>query len=314
MSTLDKTAPPGRETDGPPGRRRRPYSLLRRQRRAGMLFALPGTLHIGFWIGLPVLAAFVLSLTDFDVFKSPGFVGFDNYTEIFSDDKFLRSLWTTLLYALGVVPVTMALSLGLAVLLNQGIRGQTFFRTAIYLPQITATVAVALIWSFILQNDGLANDILGTFGISPVAWLNDPSVALFSVIMISIWQGLGFNTLIYLAALQGVPGDLYEAAAIDGAGPWRKFRSITVPMLKPATFFVLITTTVGAFQAFDQVYVLTRGGPAYATTLTTYEIYQTGFSDFRLGVACAQSVVLLVALIVLTAVNTRTMGESRDGH
>ena len=139
-------------------------------------------------------------------------------------------------------------------------------------------------------------------------------MALFSVILISIWQGVGFNTLIYLAALQGVPGDLYEASAIDGAGAWRKFASITVPMLKPATFFVLITSTVGAFQAFDQVYVLTRGGPAYATTLITYQIYRTGFSDFRLGVACAQSVVLLIALIVLTAVNTRTMGESRDGH
>ncbi|MFD6415702.1 carbohydrate ABC transporter permease [Streptomyces sp. NPDC060194] len=306
MSTVDKTAA------DPRGTARR--SLLRGQRRAGLLFALPGTLHIGLWIGLPVVAAFVLSLTDYDVFTTPQFVGLDNYAEIFGDDGFLRSLWTTLLYAVGTVPVTMAISLGLAVLLNQGMRGQAFFRTAIYLPQITATVAVALIWSYILQVDGLANEILGSVGIGPVAWLNDPSVALVSVILISIWQGLGFNTLIYLAALQGVPGDLYEAAAIDGAGPWRKFLDITVPLLRPATYFVLITATVGAFQAFDQVYVLTRGGPAYATTLTTYEIYNTGFSDFRLGVACAQSVVLLVALIVLTAVNTRTMGESRDGH
>lgn len=313
MGVLDtSTGPARRQVKEPGGRPRR--SLLRGQRRAGVLFTLPATLHIGLWIGLPVAAAFVLSFTDYDVFKSPAFVGLDNYAEIFTDDGFLRSLWTTLLYAAGTVPVTMAISLGLAVLLNQGMRGQGFFRTAIYLPQITATVAVALVWSYILQVDGLANEILGSVGISPVAWLNDPSVALFSVILISIWQGLGFNTLIYLAALQGIPGDLYEAAAIDGAGPWRKFTGITVPMLKPATFFVLITSTVGAFQAFDQVFVLTRGGPAYATTLTTYEIYQTGFSDFRLGVACAQSVVLLVALIVLTAVNTRTMGESRDGN
>ncbi|MGW8885923.1 carbohydrate ABC transporter permease [Streptomyces sp. NPDC055749] len=306
MSTLEKV-PTGSRA---PSR----HDLMRGQRRAGLLFALPGTLHVGLWIGLPVVAAFVLSLTDYDVFTTPGFVGLDNYAEIFTDGGFLRSLWTTLLYAVGTVPVTMAISLGLAVLLNQGMRGQGFFRTAIYLPQITATVAVALIWSYILQVDGLANEILGSVGIAPVAWLNDPSVALVSVILISIWQGLGFNTLIYLAALQGVPGDLYEAAAIDGAGPWRKFVDITVPLLRPATYFVLITATVGAFQAFDQVYVLTRGGPAYATTLTTYEIYNTGFSDFRLGVACAQSVVLLVALIVLTAVNTRTMGESRDGH
>ncbi|MFD4788294.1 carbohydrate ABC transporter permease [Streptomyces sp. NPDC058459] len=279
-----------------------------------MLFSLPATLHIGFWIGLPVLAAFVLSFTDYDVFKSPSFVGIDNYRTIFSDGEFLRSLRTTLFYAVGTVPVSMALSLGLAVLLNQGIRGQGFFRTVIYLPQITATVAVALVWSYLLQGDGLVNHLLEAIGVGPVDWLTDPSVALFSVILISIWQSMGFNTLIYLAALQGLPGDLYEAASIDGAGAWRRFISITVPLLKPATFFVLITSTVGAFQAFDQVYVLTRGGPAYATTLTTYEIYKTGFSDFRLGVACAQSVVLLIALIVLTAVNTRTMGEARDGH
>ncbi|MGW6216729.1 carbohydrate ABC transporter permease [Streptomyces sp. NPDC055109] len=279
-----------------------------------MLFALPGALHIGLWIGLPVVAAIVLSFTDFNVFKAPGLVGLDNYQEIFSDGQFVHSLRTTLLYAVGTVPVTMAISLGLAVLLNQGIRGQGFFRTAIYLPQITATVAVALVWSYMLQSDGLANRALEAVGLGPVDWLTDPSIALFSVILISIWQGIGFNTLIYLAALQGVPGDLYEAAAIDGAGAWRRFISITVPMLKPATFFVLITSTIGAFQAFDQVFVLTRGGPAYATTLTTYEIYQTGFSDFRLGVACAQSVVLLIALLVLTVVNTRTMGEARDGH
>ncbi|MGW6485702.1 carbohydrate ABC transporter permease [Streptomyces sp. NPDC055056] len=279
-----------------------------------MLFALPGALHIGLWIGLPVVAAVVLSFTDFNVFKAPGFVGLDNYQEIFSDGQFVHSLRTTLLYAVGTVPVTMAISVGLAVLLNQGIRGQGFFRTAIYLPQITATVAVALVWSYMLQSDGLANRALEAVGLGPVDWLTDPSIALFSVILISIWQGIGFNTLIYLAALQGVPGDLYEAAAIDGAGAWRRFISITVPMLKPATFFVLITSTIGAFQAFDQVFVLTRGGPAYATTLTTYEIYQTGFSDFRLGVACAQSVVLLIALLVLTVVNTRTMGEARDGH
>ncbi|MFC8230236.1 carbohydrate ABC transporter permease [Streptomyces sp. NPDC057287] len=297
-----------------PPRVRAPRSLQRGQRRAGMLFALPATLHVGLWIGLPVLAAFALSFTDYDVFKSPAFVGIENYQQIFSDGEFLRSLWTTLLYAVGTVPVSMALSLGLAVLLNQGIRGQGFFRTAIYLPQITATVAVALVWSYMLQGDGLVNHALEAIGVGPVDWLTDPSVALFSVILISIWQGMGFNTLIYLAALQGLPGDLYEAASIDGAGAWRRFISITVPMLKPATFFVLITSTVGAFQAFDQVYILTRGGPAYATTLTTYEIYKTGFSDFRLGVACAQSVVLLIALIVLTAVNTRTMGEARDGH
>jgi ABC-type sugar transport system permease subunit len=187
------------------------------------------------------------------------------------------------------------------------------YRTAIFIPQVTATVAIALVWLWIYNpRGGLANQLLGFFGIGQVSWLTDTAWSLPSIIAVGVWQGIGLKMLIYLAALQGLPKDVFEAASIDGATAVQKFEQITVPMLKPATFFVLVTSIIGAFLAFEQVYILSQGGPAHSTTLITYEIYKSAFQQFRMGLACAQSLVLFVFLIVLTLINRRLMGGSND--
>jgi ABC-type sugar transport system permease subunit len=275
--------------------------------------ALPATLHAGIWIGLPMLASIVLSFTQYDVISAPRFIGLANFKDLFTDPVFMTSLKNTAVYAFFTVPVSMAIALVLAVMLNQGIRGQMLYRTAIFIPQVTATVAIALVWLWIYNpRGGLANQLLGFFGIGQVSWLTDTSWSLPSIIAVGVWQGIGLKMLIYLAALQGLPKDVFEAASIDGATAVQKFVQITVPMLKPATFFVLVTSIIGAFQAFDQVYILTQGGPAHSTTLITYEIYKSAFQQFRMGLACAQSLVLFVFLIVLTLINRRLMGGSND--
>ncbi len=275
--------------------------------------ALLASLHAGIWIGLPMLASIVLSFTQYDVISAPRFIGLANFEDLFTDPVFMTSLRNTAVYAFFTVPVSMAIALVLAVMLNQGIRGQMLYRTAIFIPQVTATVAIALVWLWIYNpRGGLANQLLGFFGIGQVSWLTDTAWSLPSIIAVGVWQGIGLKMLIYLAALQGLPKDVFEAASIDGATAVQKFMQITVPMLKPATFFVLVTSIIGAFQAFDQVYILTQGGPANSTTLITYEIYKSAFQQFRMGLACAQSLVLFVFLIVLTLINRRLMGGSND--
>lgn len=277
--------------------------------------ALPASLHAGIWIGLPMLASIVLSFTQYDVISAPRFIGLANFEDLFTDPVFMTSLRNTAVYAFFTVPVSMAIALVLAVMLNQGIRGQMLYRTAIFIPQVTATVAIALVWLWIYNpRGGLANQLLGFFGIGQVSWLTDTAWSLPSIIAVGVWQGIGLKMLIYLAALQGLPKDVFEAASIDGATAVQKFMQITVPMLKPATFFVLVTSIIGAFQAFDQVYILTQGGPANSTTLITYEIYKSAFQQFRMGLACAQSLVLFVFLIVLTLINRRLMGGSNDDN
>lgn len=275
--------------------------------------ALPASLHAGIWIGLPMLASIVLSFTQYDVISAPRFIGLSNFEDLFTNPVFMTSLKNTAIYAFFTVPVSMAIALVLAVMLNQGIRGQMLYRTAIFIPQVTATVAIALVWLWIYNpRGGLANQLLAFFGIGQVSWLTDTSWSLPSIIAVGVWQGIGLKMLIYLAALQGLPKDVFEAASIDGATAVQKFVQITVPMLKPATFFVLVTSIIGAFQAFDQVYILTQGGPANSTTLITYEIYKSAFQQFRMGLACAQSLVLFIFLIVLTLINRRLMGGSND--
>ncbi len=212
------------------------------------------------------------------------------------------------------VPISMFIALVAAVALNQGLKGQGFFRTMIFMPHVTATVAIAMIWLWIYSGDpsGLANRVLGFFGLAPQNWLTNADLALPAVIVVTIWQGIGLKMLIYLAALQGVSKELYEAADVDGASPIQKFFNVTIPMLRPATFFVLVTSIIANFQTFDLVYNLTNGGPANATTVITYQIYVAAFQQFRMGYATAQSVILLLVLVVLTIISRRVVGGT-DG-
>ncbi|MFA3839860.1 carbohydrate ABC transporter permease [Streptomyces aureus] len=272
----------------------------------------PALLHAALWIGLPVVAAVFLAFTSYDVLSAPKFVGLDNFRDMFGDAVFRKSILNTVVYTFFTVPFGMALGLLLALGLNAGLRARGVFRTAIFLPQVTATVAIALVWLWIYNpRNGLFTTLLSIFGVESPAWLASTTWAMPSVILVGIWQGIGMKMLIYLAALQNLPKELYEAASVDGASKVRQFLSLTLPLLKPATFFVLITSMITAFQSFDQIYILTDGGPANSTTMMTYEIYKSAFREFRVGYACAQSLVLFVLLMAFTLVNRRMMGGTR---
>ncbi|MFF8713213.1 carbohydrate ABC transporter permease [Streptomyces sp. NPDC015184] len=293
---------------------RAPVGPGRRRQRAGMLMVAPALLHASLWIGLPVVASVVLAFTKYDVLTPPQFVGLDNFRDMLGDAVFRKSIVNTVVYTFFTVPFGMMLGLLMALALHTGLKARGVFRTAVFLPQVTATVAIALVWLWIYNpGNGLLNTLLSFLGIDGPAWLSSTSWAMPSVILVGIWQGIGMKMLIYLAALQSLPKELYEAASVDGASKVRQFFSITLPLLKPATFFVLITSMISAFQSFDQIYILTDGGPANSTTMMTYEIYKSAFREFRVGYACAQSLVLFVLLMGFTLVNRRIMGGTR-GH
>ncbi|MFV2103664.1 carbohydrate ABC transporter permease [Micromonospora sp. LOL_024] len=285
------------------------------RRRAAYLMLAPSVIHLLWWIGLPVVATFGLAFTDYDVIAGTvQWAGLDNFREIFADDIWNLSIWHTVVFTFFTVPVAMAIAVFIAVLLNQQIRARAWYRAAFFMPHITATVAIALVWMWMFEpNLGLFNLLLDRVGVNGPAWLSDPDWAMPAVILVSIWKGIGLKMLIYLAALQNIPHELYEAADIDGASGPRRFFAITLPLLKPATFFVFIVSMIDAFQVFDQVYVLTPdGGPANSTTVMTYEIYRTAFGEFDISAACAQSLVLFAFLLVLTVIGRRLTGKDSD--
>lgn len=286
------------------------------RRRAAYLMLAPAVIHLVWWIGIPVVATFVLAFTDYDVLAGTAeFVALDNFVEIFGNEIWNAAIWHTVVFTIFTVPVAMAIALVVAVLLDTKLRGRTWYRAAFFLPHITATVAIAMVWMWMFEpRIGLFNTALSFIGIDGPAWLSDPSYAMPAVILVSVWKGIGLKLLIYLAALQSIPPELYEAGSIDGASPVRRFWSITLPMLRPATFFVFVISMIDAFQVFEQVYVLTSGGPANATTVMTYEIYQSAFGEFRIGVACAQSLVLFGFLLVLTLIGRRLAGRDEDAY
>lgn len=271
--------------------------LIRSQVRAGWVLLAPALLHSGIFIVIPVVAAITLSFTDYSFGDSWSWVGFHNYTDLFRDQDFLAALKNTILYAVVVIPLSMAISLAVAMGLNQKIKAIGFFRTAFYLPTVTATVAIATIWLWIYNpGSGLANGFLSLFGFAPGRWLSDPNTALPSLMLVGIWQGLGTKIIIYLAALQGVSRDLLESAALDGANRWQKFVNVTWPALGPVQFFVLVTSIVGTFQVFDLVYVMTKGGPGTETTVLVLDIYQNAFQALRLGAASAETVIMMILI------------------
>ncbi|MCP3801189.1 sugar ABC transporter permease [Allokutzneria sp. A3M-2-11 16] len=288
----------------------------RGRRRVAALMLAPAVIHLVWWIGIPVVSTFVLAFLQYDIFAGTAeWVGFDNFARIFSDDVWNASIWHTLVYTFFTVPVAMVIAAVVAVLLNVKMRARAWYRAAFFLPHVTATVAIALVWMWMFEpRIGLFNALLEMVGVTGPAWLADPDWAMTSVIVVSIWKGIGVKMLIYLAALQSIPHELYEAADLDGASGPRKFFSITLPLLKPATFFVFVVSMIDAFQVFDQVYILTPdGGPANSTTVMTYEIYQAAFGRFDISTASAQSVVLFGFLMVLTVISRRLTGKD-DSH
>ncbi len=250
----------------------------------------------------PILASFGLSLTQYDIGASPKFIGTQNYREFLNSVLFWQVAGNTVYYALLYVPVSIAVSLGLALLVERRIRGIAFFRTVYFLPVVTSMVAAAIIWSWMYNSDvGLLNYLLSMIGIDGPRWLQNPHWALPAIAIMSIWKNAGYNMMIFLAGLANIPKDYYEAARLDGSNTWKQFLHITLPMLSPVTFFVLVVTTIGAFQVFEQTFVMTNGGPGVSTLTLSYYIWQTAFRFFNLGGASALGYLFFLLILAVTA-------------
>jgi multiple sugar transport system permease protein len=273
-----------------------------------LLFLAPTLIGLTLLSAGPILASFGISLTKWDLLTPPQFVGLDNFTNLLNDERFTVSLRNTAFYVLLSVPIGMALALGLALALNQPLRGIALIRTAYFLPVVTSATAVGLVWAWIYSPaSGLLNQAIGVVGIPPQKWITDPFWAMPAIIAMSIWQGLGINVIIFLAGLQAIPQEYYDAASVDGAARWSRFRHVTLPMLTPSLFFTGILSLIGSFQVFDQVYILARPGkPTEATITIVYFIYESGFKFFRMGEAAAASWILFLIVAVLTIIYFRS--------
>ncbi len=271
----------------------------RRETREFYLFVSPWLIGFLIFTAGPMLASVVLSFAEWDVITPPKWVGLDNYRMLAHDPLFWKSLGVTATYTLVAVPLHLTISLAVAILLHQKVRGLGVFRTIFYLPTVLPGVASLMLWMWIFFPDGLLNAFTGLFGIAPKAWLADERLALPALITMSMW-GYGSTMLIFLAGLQEIPQHLYEAAEIDGCGRWSKFLHITLPMLSPVIFFNAVTSMIGTFQVFEAGYIATQGGPNNATLFYLLYLFRNAFEYFRMGYACALAWVLFGIIMALT--------------
>jgi multiple sugar transport system permease protein len=276
-------------------------SLRWQEAKWAYIFLLPNlVLFLTFTI-YPVFASFYYSLNRWDLHTPMEFIGLGNYRALFADETFHKVLWNTFYFTAGVIPFQTALGLLIAVALNQKLRGMTFYRAVYFVPVVTSTIAVSLVWQWMYQPQwGVINSLLASIGIQGPNWLFSTTWAMPSVILMSIWKNVGYSVVLYLAALQSVPESLYESAMIDGANAWQRFWRITLPLISPTTFFIIVLSVIGSFTSFDQVYILTQGGPARATSVIAHYLYQNGFQYFAMGYAAAIAYVLFAMLFAMT--------------
>ncbi|MDQ7995710.1 MAG: sugar ABC transporter permease [Luteibacter sp.] len=280
--------------------------------RAAWLFITPAMIVLGLFFLLPVIAALVLSVTDYDLYaladiRNLRFVALQNYWSLLQRPLFWSALGHTVYFVVVGVPLSLMASLGAAMLLNSPLaRFKPFFRTALFAPVVTTVVAVAVIWRYLFNTKyGLINYVLDNIGLPTVDWLGDPHWAMPTIILFAVWKNFGYNMIIFMAGLQAIPGDLYEAARIDGASAMAQFRHITLPMLKPTMVMVSILTVSGYFQLFAEPYVMTEGGPLQSTTSVLYLMYEEGFKWWNLGSASAVAFILFVIMFAVTAAMLR---------
>ena len=281
-------------------------SLARQEELIAYLFLLPSLLGFLVFLVAPMVASLGISFYDWELLTPPTFTGLKNFQALLNDTVFREVLWNTVYYTVGLVPLNLVVSLGLAVWLNTKLRGLTLYRMAFFMPVVTVTVAVALIWRWMYEpNAGIIDTVLRAVHLPAPAWLADPQFAMPALILMSVWKGFGYNMVLFLAGLQGIPTTIYEAATIDGASAWQRFWRITLPLLSPTIFLAVVLTVISSFQVFDQALVMTRGGPANATSTIVYFIYNNAFVWFRMGYAAAASWVLFAVIFAITIVQTR---------
>jgi multiple sugar transport system permease protein len=284
--------------------RRRPSRHRMRAYLVGWSFILPNLIGFGVFTLYPVLSLFYMSFTNWNVFGSAQWTGLANYQRLVNDPMFHTALLNTLYYCALTIPLTLLASLGLALLLNTKLRGAVFFRTAAFFPYITSIVAIAVVWNLLFsQQDGPVDEVLRALGwSSPPAWLVSQDWAMPAVAIISTWRDMGYYMVLFLAGLQAVPRELHEAARVDGANAVQRFFAVTLPGLRPTTFFVMIILTINSLKVFDLILVMTQGGPGTSTLVLSQFIYQTGFVNYQFGYASAASVALFLLSLIFTVV------------
>lgn len=264
---------------------------------------LPSLLGVGIFTLIPVLASFGLSFAQWNLLSPPKWVGLANYAALMSEPLFWKVLGNTFVYAFSVVLFEVPIALALAIALNQQGWVVKVFRTVFFLPVVTSMIAIALVWNWIYDPQyGLLNAALGMVGIKPIAWLFTTEWALPALIVMGIWKNVGYSMVIFLAGLQNIPDELYEAASLDGANPWQQFLNVTLPMISPTLFFVMTMSTITAFQIFDSIYMMTEGGPENSTNVAVYWLYQNAFEFFQVGRASAMAYVLFAIILTLTLI------------
>jgi multiple sugar transport system permease protein len=287
-----------------PARSRRAWSLQRGETLAGFLFVSPMLIGVSILVLIPIIATLVLGFADWNFVQGWDgitWVGLQNFKNLLADDMFIRSVRNNLIFLL-TVPVYLLISMVLALLIDRYVYLKGYFKIAYFVPYVSMTVAVAVVWQVLFQPSyGPINEMLKAIGISdPPKWIADPNFALISIMMISIWISIGFNMIIYIAGLQSIPRDLYEAAEIDGANSWTQFRRITFPLLSPTSFFLLVTGIIATFKVFDIIAVMTQGGPIGSTTMMVWYLYDTAFVNLKVGYASSIAVVLFIFVLLIT--------------
>lgn len=296
MATAPLAAPPV----APPVRKR--GSLKLRNALIGWTFILPNFIGFAFFTLAPVLVLFYLGFTKWNAFGAAEFVGTSNFQRLWSDSTFHKALFNTAYYALFHIPLTLIVSLGLAMLLNRKMRGMAFFRTVAFFPYITSIVAIAVVWNMLFSPDaGVINQILSFLGVSnPPGWTQSTTWAMPAVIIVGTWRDMGYYMLLFLAGLQAIPGELYEAARMDGTNALQRFWNVTVPCLRPTTFFITVMLTINSFKIFDLILVMTNGGPGTATLVLSQYIWRKGFEEYDFGYASSVSIVLFAICLAVT--------------
>ncbi|MFM7440100.1 MAG: carbohydrate ABC transporter permease [Snowella sp.] len=272
------------------------------------LFLLPALAVLGIAVFYPAFQAFSLSFTqyDLDLTQAPQWVGLKNFQKLFNDKVFWQTLRNTFLYLIGVVPILVIVPLGLAILVNQKLRGIRWFRIAYYTPVIISMVVAGIAWKALYASDGILNQLLKIGGFTDgIPWLTSPDLALWSVMLVTIWKGLGYYMVIYLAGLQGIPVDLYEAAAIDGSDGWQKHWDITIPLMRPYLSLVAVISSISAMKVFEEVYIMTQGGPLNHSKTVVYYVYEKAFQDLEINYASAIGLVLFLFILILSIINLK---------
>ncbi len=289
-------------------------SSFKRQKLTPYLFLLPAIALLGLTVFLPAIQAFSLSFSqyDYDLTQAPQWVGLANFKRLWADEVFWQTIRNTLLYLVGVVPVLVIMPLLLAILVNQKLRGINWFRTAFYTPVVISMVVAGIAWKALYTQNGLLNQFLQQLGFSEgIPWLTAPQYAIWSVMLVTIWKGLGYYMVIYLAGLQAISPELYEAAAIDGSDGWQKHLDITIPLMRPYLFLVTVISAISATKVFEEIYIMTQGGPRNSSKTVVYYLYERAFQDLDVSYACTIGLVLFLGILGLSLINLKLTAKNQ---